>query len=319
MVKKLSNSFSISDNNSEISPNYSSRNCPICGIPNKKYIKKENEYELMKCSNCRFIYTRNPIDEVSKIKYYAEMADSSSTLKPQLIPSHYNLANQIKSTFLYSNVLKHILKIFPSGPVNIFDVGCSGGLFLISAQIVEDAFNIGSPSRFNCTGIAFDPREKESTEYHSGCISFLIHEIPDIYYNSGDCVTLLNVLEHVNNPDQILQIIKRLLKCDGILVIDLPNNFIVDLRGKLFKKYPDLAIHEHINHFTPSTLDKLLRKNGFVRIKIIPGLLRGASGFGKPVSVVSRLKYLSYLFLFYFTFGKIYLFPHLTTIYKKIC
>lgn len=296
---------------------FESRLCAICGTFNSDIIKKENIYELVKCEKCGFIYTKNPLDENSKIAYYSSMADMVLDSRRPNNAAHYTLANQIKSTFLYSNVLKHILKIFPSGPVNIFDVGCSGGLFLISAQIVEDAFNIGSPSRFNCTGIAFDPREKESTEYHAGCVSFLIHEIPEIYYNSGDCVTLLNVLEHVNNPDQILQIIKRLLKCDGILVIDLPNNFIVDLRGKLFKQYPDLAIHEHINHFTPSTIDKLLRKNGFVRIKIIPGLLRGASGFGKPVSIVSRLKYLSYLFLFYFTFGKIYLFPHLTTIYKK--
>ena len=294
------------------------RKCALCGLENKKVLSEEDGFELVRCSDCGYLYTRNPIEVNSKLKYYNLMARSSTDSRKNLNTAHYTLANQIKSCFLYSNVLKHIINLYPSGKINLFDVGCSGGLFLLSAQVVEDAFNIEKPSRFNCIGLAFDTNEKKDTIYYTGCEAYMLNEVPDKYYNSADCVTLLNVLEHVNDPNSLLTSISNILKDDGLLVLDLPNNQIVKIRGKLTGKYPGLALHEHINHFTPYSLNLLLRKNGYFLIKKIPGLLRGGSGFGKEVSYLFRIKYSLYYILYLMSRGKIYLFPHYTSIYKKL-
>jgi 2-polyprenyl-3-methyl-5-hydroxy-6-metoxy-1,4-benzoquinol methylase len=82
-----------------------------------------------------------------------------------------------------------------------------------------------------------------------------------------DVVTLINVLEHLRDPAKILLEIKeKLLKKNGLLVIDVPNDFN-DFQTVANKEH---GLNEwwvcppnHINYFSFTSLSKLLGKCGY--------------------------------------------------------
>ncbi|MFA5358759.1 MAG: class I SAM-dependent methyltransferase [Patescibacteria group bacterium] len=80
--------------------------------------------------------------------------------------------------------------------------------------------------------------------------------------NYFDVVTLWHVLEHIENPDRLLTEIRRILKPNGMLVVEVPN-----LSSPVFKLtkqgYFSFDDPTHLYHFSAKTLNKLIEKNGF--------------------------------------------------------
>jgi len=79
--------------------------------------------------------------------------------------------------------------------------------------------------------------------------------------NYASVIAHYDVLEHVIDLNYFLGECYRLLKPNGYMIIEVPN----------FRLYPkNLLIQEfeHVNHFTPFSLTKLLQINGFELIEI---------------------------------------------------
>lgn len=94
------------------------------------------------------------------------------------------------------------------------------------------------------------------------------------YQNNSkqDIVLLINVLEHLRNPANVLKQIKHnLLKEEGILVIDVPNEFnafqeVANTEFDLKEWW--VSPPSHINYFTVKSLIDLLEKIGFeIKVK----------------------------------------------------
>lgn len=82
-----------------------------------------------------------------------------------------------------------------------------------------------------------------------------------------DVVTVLNVLEHLADPVQILKNIRtKILKPGGLLVIDVPNEFnAFQLCGQKIHGLPPwwIAPPAHLNYFDGKSLKKLLTGLGY--------------------------------------------------------
>ena len=235
------------------------RLCPICnnkisnyltniklGIPreiigNISYI---DSYDVIQCSNCGMTYadiswTKNDIDEYYK---NCNIYDNISFVKKNVYDNHYRQV---------LNKLKNISK-----RANIIDVGCGNGELL----------NLLKKSGYkNICGLDPSPSSIKyvSDKYNINCILGSVYDLDNNLYGKYDLVIFSGVLEHVLYPDECIKNLKKLLRPDGVLFLIMPNaqgfgDYICDI--------PNYFNFEHINYFTPNTLDILCRRNNLLRV-----------------------------------------------------
>jgi 2-polyprenyl-3-methyl-5-hydroxy-6-metoxy-1,4-benzoquinol methylase len=85
---------------------------------------------------------------------------------------------------------------------------------------------------------------------------------PDAFF---DVIVINHVLEHVTAPIKLLGEAHRILKDDGMLVVGVPN--IGSIMARIMReRWLSLRPEEHIWHFTPNTLRRLLDRAAFHEI-----------------------------------------------------
>ncbi len=134
----------------------------------------------------------------------------------------------------------------------ILDIGTAGGSFL----------GIASQRGWDVTGC--EP-SKWLSEWGSNHYNITIYPgtIFDMHLNEGefDVVTLWDVLEHTPDPKAVLQECRRILKPDGILVVNYPDigSSIARLMGRKWV----FLLSVHLYYFTIQTIRKMLQMTGF--------------------------------------------------------
>jgi 2-polyprenyl-3-methyl-5-hydroxy-6-metoxy-1,4-benzoquinol methylase len=82
-----------------------------------------------------------------------------------------------------------------------------------------------------------------------------------------DLILLDNVLEHVLDPFGLLTKLRELLEPQGVLIVDVPNDFSVLQEHLLEKGYIDnrfwVVAPDHISYFGPESLAALVRAAGW--------------------------------------------------------
>lgn len=135
---------------------------------------------------------------------------------------------------------------------NLIDLGCSNGLFLQCAK--EKGWNVyGTEFDSDCIGIC---AEKGITVYKSD-------QLPESLFSiSFDVVTSFEVIEHINNPKEDMQLVNQLLRSGGAYYVTTPN-FNSISRWFLKDKWNIIEYPEHLTYYTPRTLHKLLKEYGY--------------------------------------------------------
>ncbi|MCH7492340.1 methyltransferase domain-containing protein [Patescibacteria group bacterium] len=86
---------------------------------------------------------------------------------------------------------------------------------------------------------------------------------------SFDIIIMADILEHLFNPDSVMQRLKPLLKESGHMVISIPNIANFKIRLKLlfgFFTYTETGILDrtHVHFFEKHSVKKFIKKNGLV-------------------------------------------------------
>ena len=229
--------------------------CPVCKASFNSHSilyslrKDENIYQIVRCMLCKHVYTafENDID----IQIYYDDKD-------------YKVKDTRKSIFYkiqereYTKVLLQIKSFITNKPISLLDFGAGKGLFL----------SFASQLNFISCGVETSiPRANYAKKV------FGLEIVTDNYYkglifpHQFDVITLLHVLEHLEDPINLIkELFKSNLKQNGIAIIEVPN--FDSWQSKWGSKYwMHLDIPRHLNHFSPKYLKEMLKPLGFEILK----------------------------------------------------
>ncbi len=252
------------------------KKCNICGNRNIQFLFKQhdknlnipNQFKMFKCKNCGILFL-NPQPSYKELekyysneKYYSlKKIDTSSKkldIKLFLYKTYFDEKNKnLIKRFLFSPIKFIIRGTRINKNYRLLDIGSGSGQFLYEMKKFGMQVNGIEPGKFN---------EKENKKYS---LNIKKTNLINAKYKkeSFDIITINHVLEHINNPNETLQEIKRIIKKNGLLIIGIPNSN--SLAYKIFKKnWHQLDIPRHLINYSNKNIKILLKKNGFKIIKI---------------------------------------------------
>ncbi len=160
--------------------------------------------------------------------------------------------------------IEQLLKSINAMDLNGLDIGCGEGHMLnmlINKKIIS-----------NIKGIDLDAERISYSKEKFPHIDVSIMDIYDIDYKSlgeYDYIIATEILEHLPDPIEALEIIKKLLKPESYIIISIPHEPFFQagniLRGKHWKNKGKTPAH--LNFWRKSQFDKLLKSNSFEIIK----------------------------------------------------
>jgi SAM-dependent methyltransferase len=235
------------------------RACPICLSTNYKTIFDEviADFDgtafdtlvlIVCCKDCGFAYNIPDVSSSCLEEHYQQEAlYQTETGFGVGGTTPADLARYAR----YYSLLEHY--VTPNDKA-VVDIGCSKGGLL--------AF-LRTKGLSNLRGIELDSICADYARKTHGlqilCGSANSVPLPD---KSTDILIYSHVLEHVDDPAHVLAEALRILKDDGVILIEVPNALRY-ADAKMFDYFHWFGMREHINHFDAVHLSMLLENSGF--------------------------------------------------------
>jgi len=210
--------------------------CLICGSKKLKPLPVYSATYLVRCSNCKFVFSKRIPTEQELSENYA----------------HYSRSDYISELTIkrYNELLD---RFEPFRKLNrILDVGSGVGHFLQTAK-GRNWEVYGT----EYTDVAIKKCEAKGIKMFKGPISDSPFE-----NNFFDVITSFEVLEHINTPNPEIEKFKSLLRGGGIVYLTTPN-FNSISRYLMKEKYNVIEYPEHLSYYTPKTIHNLFTRHGF--------------------------------------------------------
>ena len=198
--------------------------------------------QLVRCNHCGLQYLNPRLRQDKILEGYQQGEDQT----------FISQADNRERTFNRS--LNLIEKFTEKG--SLLDVGTAGGSFLSAARKRGWAVSGCEPNEW----LARWGSKEYGVTITPGTLFDL--DLPD---QSQDMVTLWDVLEHTPDPKKVLQECHRLLKPDGVLVINYPDvgSWVSRAMGRRWV----FLLSVHLYYFTAQTITEMLAQTGFSVIK----------------------------------------------------
>jgi len=224
--------------------------CLICSSKNiYKFHQSSDGSQIYKCRNCKIQFMNPQCSDEFLNNLYANYTKDE--------PSSYEGLNQS-----HLDCLLMIEKFCPSKGA-LLDIGSGNGNLISLAQKrgwVSTGYDV------DCETV-----RKISAKINVKMYCGKFEEL-NLDENSYDVITMLHVIEHLKNPIVYLNVIKKVLKQNGLLFIALPNiqsrsGLVKLFLEKLHVKRKNVAAYydtsHHLWYYTPKTIRNTLNAHGF--------------------------------------------------------
>jgi len=218
--------------------------CPCCKSENIKYYTTKFGFDLDKCGSCDHIFT-NPFPSNEALDYYY-----NSDFKK--FENEFFLESFEKRVPIFSDRIE-LMKAAGVGK-NVLDVGSAIGIFIEANKLANSPFNISS------CDLSRDACEYLKKKYPD--LTVLNEDVNDLTDYDFDCVTLWDTFEHIPNPKELLNSIRRIMTDDGVFIFSTPNthSFEWTVMGD---GHVQLLPPGHVNLYNVDNIKILLNNNGF--------------------------------------------------------
>jgi len=235
--------------------------CSICR--SDRIQKIDSDFNFCRCDSCGYVFD-SPRPSFAEISAFYSQAGKYDTWLDQ----------EHARDMMWKRRLKMLARHTPKG--RLLDVGTGYGQFLHHARPFF-AEVTGTEVSESAVVLA---KKKYGLSLLAGPVEAL-----DLPPQSFDVITLFHVLEHVPDPDKLVNVCHALLRAQGILVIAVPNDVLAwtskikklgkKLGLKSFQKFsPKLGISRagtsreiHLSHFTPPVLRRLIEDAGLSMVE----------------------------------------------------
>lgn len=228
--------------------------CIVCNSNKQKVVFVEFGVDIYKCQNCGHMFSSYSADQYYK-GYFGDDVSGNDNF-------WWNEAHQK----MYNDFCKKYI-ISKSG--KLLDIGCGLGFFVKKVNNYPNWQTFG----YEISETAVDFAKNELKLANIFCGKAEEANFPKNYF---DIITLWDVIEHIPNPDKILNYISSILKEDGFLFIHTPNANIQLLKTRLKKLIHGMKseIHyleakDHINTYTAKSISIVLKRENFKSVKFI--------------------------------------------------
>jgi SAM-dependent methyltransferase len=222
-------------------------NCALCNLDVTESFAKDRCYNLVKCKRCGLVYI-NPRPKQEQLdKVYNMPVETGKGSMDHVGYSDLAYLHKLRA----KKSLEVIQKYKKRG--RILDIGCASGFFL----------NFAKQYGFEPYGIdiskAFCSFAEKNFKLDVFCGTLIERRFPYEYF---DVITMFDVLSHLSAPVEELKEINRILRKEGLLLIETGNRG--EVNAKIVERFGDVwGSPSHLYHFGTKTLLKLLESTGF--------------------------------------------------------
>jgi SAM-dependent methyltransferase len=228
-----------------------SKACPACGCSDARqflqtrdwFFMRPTLFHLMRCPGCHLCWLQNAPAPEEMASHYGADYDKVITAPGDLYPHHWD------------SVRNKLLRYVQGG--SILDIGCSSGSFLRTLK--------GGP--WKLYGIEMSKIVADHARATTGAEIF-VGDVLDAPFpeNTFDAVTGFHVLEHMGDPREVMNKVRRWLKPGAVFYIGVPN--VDSWEARIFGRYwYGLEVPRHLWQFSIEALRSMAESVGFEAIE----------------------------------------------------
>jgi len=253
------------------------RTCDLCGSSDFKKLPFYYEFEGQKmqgtrCCRCKLMFlepqpTPAQLERLYGKEYFTDRPNYDRTQQDVkfIEDGQKNEAlNQLRPDKFTDYVLAH----YPGRKFRYLEVGCGPGYTLKSLQALG----------WTTHGLEISAHAADFArrELHLPVVTGNIETTDDFHADQFDLAYMGDVLEHLRSPSATLAKFHRILAPGGLLVLALPSVLNLPSVRLGFAAYGALGKERkmdippyHLFEFTPTTIRKMLEKNGFEIVDLL--------------------------------------------------
>ncbi len=253
---------------------------PICPILDRatavdKTAFCRDAWSVVRCRETGFVFLANPPDysqletEFAWEKTFTIERKRRETSEPIVSRISWFLKKTKSILFPTRNKIASIVfGVVPaekcSKPLRVLDIGCGGGTLLVEihnrfANAGRNVMPLGIEVSRQLASLSED---KVAPLGGKVICSNAIEGASKLECDSIHVAVMSSFLEHERHPLRLLKQLATVLTSDGVIVLKVPNfacwNRVIRGGKWCGFRYPD-----HVNYFTPATLQRLAREAGY--------------------------------------------------------
>lgn len=236
--------------------------CALCGGRERAVVHERPPFQIVRCTGCSLVYTVPWLDAAALKEMYQRDYWRSEAAKD------FGYTDYVADERLYVRTFRMrgrwIARHRPP-PARLLDVGCAAGFALTALRgLGYDVHGVElSADMARLAG----ERLGDPARVHCGVLEEVL--AGGLLGGRFDVITMFDVVEHVEDPVALLAAARRLLAPDGLLVFETQNvaSPFARLMGLRWQHY---KFHEHLWHFAPRTMRRLLEQAGFELVEWTP-------------------------------------------------